>query len=116
MTKPQETVYLLHFSTAYKHAKHYLGYTKDLDARLAKHQAGTGARLIDVILNAGLRFTLVRTFSGGRALERQLKGHSSTRLCPICNPTHFSGHFSSAAKWDVTQGVELQAGAVKQIA
>ncbi|MDL4817376.1 hypothetical protein [Actinomadura opuntiae] len=39
-------VYLLHFTRPYKHAKHYTGWTSDLDARLAEHAAGRGARLL----------------------------------------------------------------------
>lgn len=31
------TIYLLHFSKPYKHARHYIGYTDDLDKRLARH-------------------------------------------------------------------------------
>jgi len=27
-------IYLLHFQRSYRHARHYLGYTDDLDARL----------------------------------------------------------------------------------
>ncbi|MBB5085041.1 putative GIY-YIG superfamily endonuclease [Nonomuraea endophytica] len=29
------TVYLLHFAQPYRHARHYLGWTTDLQARLA---------------------------------------------------------------------------------
>jgi hypothetical protein len=45
------TVYLLHFDRPYRHARHYLGWTADetVDARLARHRAGGGARLIAVI-------------------------------------------------------------------
>lgn len=79
-------VYLLHFSERYKHAGHYLGFAEDLEARLAKHRAGNGARLVEVITDAGLDFQLVRTWKGDRALERQLKRQKNgPRLCPICN-------------------------------
>ncbi len=47
-------VYLLHFSEAYKHAKHYLGSADDLEARLERHRRGNGARLIQVIAQAGI--------------------------------------------------------------
>jgi predicted GIY-YIG superfamily endonuclease len=77
--------YLLHFERPYRHARHYLGYASDLDARLAEHRAGRGARLIQVIIRAGIDFTLARTWEGDRALERQLKRrHASPRLCPLC--------------------------------
>lgn len=80
------TVYLLHFSEHYKHAGHYIGYTDNLDERLARHKAGNGARLIQVITEAGLTFVLARTWQGGHILERKLKQHGATRICPICNP------------------------------
>jgi predicted GIY-YIG superfamily endonuclease len=83
---PQGTVYLLCFGDhPYRHAKHYLGFTTDLDARLAAHAAGRGARLLEVITAAGITFTLARTWQGTRSLERKLKNqHNSCRLCPIC--------------------------------
>ena len=79
------TVYLLHFETPYKHARHYLGSTYDLDVRLARHQAGTGARLMEVITQAGISWYLARTWEGGRNLERALKQRkNSPKLCPVC--------------------------------
>jgi len=80
------TVYLLHFRTPYKHAKHYLGYASRLDVRLAQHKAGNGARLMEVIHDAGISFVVARTWEGGRDLERKLKGHhSGVKLCPLCS-------------------------------
>jgi len=79
------TVYLTHFDRPYRHAGHYLGWTSDLDSRLAAHRNGTGARLMEVIKEAGIGFQLVRTWKGTRKLERQLKnrgGHA--RVCPVC--------------------------------
>jgi predicted GIY-YIG superfamily endonuclease len=79
------TIYLLHFSEAYKHARHYLGFTDDLDARLQAHASGQGARLMSVIKDAGIRWTLARTWPGNRKLERQLKRRKETpALCPVC--------------------------------
>jgi predicted GIY-YIG superfamily endonuclease len=85
MSKQQDTCYLLHFTAPYRHAAHYLGSTSDLPARLEAHRNGTGARLMEVIGSAGISFSLVRTWKGGRKKERQLKrrgGHR--RLCPVC--------------------------------
>ncbi|GAB4577486.1 MAG: hypothetical protein Fur0022_02170 [Anaerolineales bacterium] len=78
-------VYLLHFSERFHHAGHYLGFAEDLEARLERHRAGRGARLVEVITEAGLDFQLVRTWNGDRVLERQLKRQKNgPRLCPIC--------------------------------
>ena len=78
-------VYLLHFSEPYRHARHYIGYATNLDRRLAQHRAGTGARLLEVIDQAGITWELARVWDGGRDLERHLKNwHKARQLCPIC--------------------------------
>jgi hypothetical protein len=85
--KSTPTVYLLHFTEPYKHARHYLGTARDLPARLIEHRNGTGARLTQVIREAGIGFIVSRTWPGSYDLERLLKGrHSGVRLCPLCNP------------------------------
>jgi len=79
------TVYLIHFDCPYKHARHYLGYTGDLEARLKAHASGNGSRLMEVITEAGITWRLARTWAGGRDIERRLKRQkNSPRLCPIC--------------------------------
>jgi predicted GIY-YIG superfamily endonuclease len=78
------TVYLLHFTTPYKHARHYRGWTTDLEARLALHRAGKGARLMTVIRDAGIGFFVAKTELGTRARERQLKQRGAVRDCPVC--------------------------------
>jgi predicted GIY-YIG superfamily endonuclease len=69
----QATVYLLHFSEPYKHARHYTGWTEDLPARLEAHRNGRGARLMEVIKVAGIGLTLARTWPGTKNRERQIK-------------------------------------------
>jgi predicted GIY-YIG superfamily endonuclease len=78
--------YLIHFNERYRHAGHYLGYADDIRARVRKHRQGNGSRLMQVIANAGISWEVVRIWEGAtRTNERQMKGHSSTRLCPVCN-------------------------------
>jgi predicted GIY-YIG superfamily endonuclease len=88
-----EVVYLIHFDQPYYHARHYLGTTNDLAQRLQQHQWGTrygGARLMEVITQAGITWRVACTWPGGRALERQLKNwHGGARLCPICKAERF---------------------------
>ena len=82
---PRGTLYLLHFSQPYRHARHYSGFATDLDARLAEHQAGRGARLLQVAKAAGITWTLARTWPGDRTRERQLKNQGgASRRCPEC--------------------------------
>jgi predicted GIY-YIG superfamily endonuclease len=88
-------VYLLHFKQKYHHAGHYLGATGAIDARLHLHRHHGGARLMEVIHQAGIDFDLARlwrveTWEESRGLERKLKAwHGSTKLCPICQGKPF---------------------------
>jgi predicted GIY-YIG superfamily endonuclease len=81
-------VYLLHFSTPYKHAKHYIGWAKMIDKRIQHHQHGTGARLTAVVSEAGIELIKARVWEGkGKDFERKLKNqHKPQSFCPICNP------------------------------
>lgn len=88
-------IYLLHFSEPYRHAQHYLGFVdtsrhsfeEALESRMEFHRKGRGSRLLKAVTAAGIDWVVVRTWKDGtRTEERQLKGRSSTRLCPICNP------------------------------
>jgi predicted GIY-YIG superfamily endonuclease len=86
---PRGTIYLLHFSEPYKHARHYLGWTAGpLEDRLADHTAGRGARLLAVVRLANITWSLARTWSGSRTRERSLKrSGGSSRHCPMCGAT-----------------------------
>lgn len=79
-------VYLIHFSKKYKHAGHYVGYTTDINARLAAHKKGNGARLMRVVTEAGIDWELVRVWEDGdQKFERSLKKKGNiSRKCPIC--------------------------------
>jgi predicted GIY-YIG superfamily endonuclease len=80
-------VYLLHLDPAYRHARHYIGWTRDLAARLEAHRAGRGARLMEVVKQAGGSFRLARTWPGDRDRERAIKNrHEAPKLCPECSP------------------------------
>jgi predicted GIY-YIG superfamily endonuclease len=80
------TVYLIHLDTPYRHARHYTGWTTDLDARLEAHRDGRGARLMEVIKAAGISWRLARTWPGGRDRERAIKDrHEAPKLCPECS-------------------------------
>jgi predicted GIY-YIG superfamily endonuclease len=85
MTRHPGTIYLLHFDHPYQHAAHYCGFTTNLDQRLAEHAAGCGARLLAVIVHAGIGWRLARTWTGTRNRERALKEQGGgARRCPIC--------------------------------
>jgi len=79
-------IYLLHFERSYHHARHYLGYTDDLDARVAAHRAGHGSPLVAAAVRDGIDFCVAATWPGDRREERRLHRYrnSPRRLCPIC--------------------------------
>jgi len=82
------TVYLLHFTEPYKHARHYVGVATHVQRRLQHHRTGSGARLLAAVAAAGIDFVVARTWRGGRKLERKIKRNEfgSTRLlCPVCS-------------------------------
>jgi predicted GIY-YIG superfamily endonuclease len=88
--KPDGTVYLLHFSTSFHHARHYLGWTSlPVEERLEQHRSGHGARLLEVVTANGISFSVARTWTGTRRLERSLKNHHNARRhCPMCKKTN----------------------------
>jgi hypothetical protein len=80
-------IYLLHFDEPYKHAAHYLGYVKkDIDQRLESHTNNPDVRLLQVIKEAGIGFSLARVWNNvSRKEERRLKNTGGmSRYCPIC--------------------------------
>lgn len=80
-------VYLIHFATPLKHARHYIGYTSHgLKERIERHRAGQGARLMQVITEAGIEWDVVKTWpKGTRADERRLKNQKHAwKHCPVC--------------------------------
>jgi hypothetical protein len=97
------TVYLLHFEQpignpdkAKGQARHYLGWTSDLPARVASHTSrtrpmpgcGTVAKIVAYVQREGIGFRVARTWVGGRGLERRLKNRrNAPRLCPLCKET-----------------------------
>lgn len=81
-------IYLLHFDRPFKHARHYIGWTQNLEERLAAHRAGArrAGRLVQVAAAAGIAFRLARTWDRERGYEVRLKKQGgASRCCPICH-------------------------------
>lgn len=84
------TVYLLHFSSGYKGAGHYIGWCKDVkepDHRLQEHLDGDGNPLVKAAADAGADVVLARVWPAAtRGFERWLKNLKGVgkRACPIC--------------------------------
>lgn len=82
-------VYLIHFNKRLAHAQHYLGFCErdeGLDKRLTDHLCGQGARLMEVLFEAGIEWKPVRVWFGAdRKFERRLKNQKNAPLlCPVC--------------------------------
>jgi len=95
-TLPFGVIYMLHFHRPYQHARHYVGWTEDLFDRLDRHASGHGARLVAVIWQAGIGFTLIRICEGTRRRERAIKNAGgAVRYCPACTLHPRNGHWQA---------------------
>lgn len=80
-------IYILHFDRPFKHARHYVGYTKrkDVQKRIQEHLTSKGNPLVRAAHAAGITIRLARTMEGDRKLERKIKNsHNTGRICPCC--------------------------------
>jgi hypothetical protein len=88
MASPMGTVSLLCLSRPVgptRPARHSTGWAADLDARLAEHASGRGARMLAAAAARGISWRVTRTWAGTRALERRLKGWKyGPEWCPVC--------------------------------
>ena len=83
--------YLLHFEQPApwrprNPPRHYLGRSKDVDARIAAHRDGRGGRFTAGMHQHGITFVVARRWpDNSYEFERQLKARDgAARLCPIC--------------------------------
>ena len=84
--KNEGFVYVIHFSEPFKHCRHYIGFTKNINARLQHHKANEGSRLLRALNLAGINYEIAATHVGDRNLERKMKNfNNSKRFCPICS-------------------------------
>jgi predicted GIY-YIG superfamily endonuclease len=88
------TCYLIHFlhplgnpNSPRGRASHYIGFSEyDLAARLERHRAGNGSKIMAAVTKQQIPWVLTRTWEGGsRDLERKLKARKqASAFCPIC--------------------------------
>jgi predicted GIY-YIG superfamily endonuclease len=108
-------VYLIHFARPYRHARHYTGWTGNLPRRLAEHATGEGARLLAVITDAGIGWTLARIWPNAtRTYERCLKNQGgASRRCPLCRTTGALRAAVPAARLTPLLGIDPDTGLVR---
>jgi hypothetical protein len=78
----------LHFTKPFGRARHYIGWSPDINRRVSRHKEGKGAKFTMGALRHGADLLLVRIWPGGdRRLEWELK-HKDTHqaLCALCSP------------------------------
>ena len=79
------SVYLLHFNRPYRHARHYVGFTRDLERRVARHQIGHGSPLIRAAGHAGIKVKIVRVWHNVTTrFERRVHKMQKRFVCPSC--------------------------------
>jgi predicted GIY-YIG superfamily endonuclease len=84
-------VYLFHFNAPLGNlanrraqAQHYLGFSDDYEARIAKQLAGKGAKIVAAALKQGLIFEIYH-WPAPLATEKLIKRTKKTALyCPAC--------------------------------
>lgn len=82
------SIYLIHFDRRYRHAGHYIGWTKEKfpRKRIEKHRDGRGANLMRVLKEHGIGWRVARVWMRAtRSDERRLKNwNGAAKLCPVC--------------------------------
>jgi predicted GIY-YIG superfamily endonuclease len=82
------TIYVICYP-GFRHARHYTGWTLDLEARLARHRAGTGAALLRAVNRAGIEWVLAGYWPGTPNDEKKLKARgTAAQWCPRCHPAY----------------------------
>lgn len=69
--------------------RHYLGGSKDIEARFQEHAAGTGAKLLAAAIERGIGFEIVRVWECKPrdiwTIEKKLKAQKNgPKFCPAC--------------------------------
>lgn len=80
------SVYLIHLARAFNGARHYLGFSTDVPARVERHKAGRGAPLLKAATVKKIPWRVVRTWRKRDGyFEAELKaGNDLKDLCPVC--------------------------------
>jgi predicted GIY-YIG superfamily endonuclease len=79
------TIYLVCFDEPFSHARHYIGWTADLEARIARHLKGDGSNLLRHVQAAGIGWQVTGTWQGTRRDERAIKDRNEApQYCPRC--------------------------------
>lgn len=80
-------IYLICFDKKLHHAKHYIGWTENIDNRLDNHKNGNGACILKALNKKNIDYKIVKIWKGTRYHERKMKLWKNSKiLCPLCTP------------------------------
>jgi len=76
--RPTGFVYVIHARRRLHHARHYVGFSRNLPRRLTQH-------LTNAFNYYGIRYDVVHVMPGGYDLEAYVKSwHHARQFCPVC--------------------------------
>lgn len=80
-------VYLLHLATPLGHARHYIGFSQNVEERLRRHRSDRGARFTQVCNQRGIAYSVARVWpNAARGFESRLKRQKNSAVfCPLCS-------------------------------
>ncbi len=88
MDEYRNVCYLIHFDSPIggSKAQHYIGFTTDLQKRVASHRAASGSGLTGRANKIGVSWRVVRVWrDADLESEKALKRLGGANLCPICS-------------------------------
>lgn len=88
MAEYQNVCYLIHFDRPVggSKAQHYLGFSTDLQRRIAQHRASEGSAITARANALGIGWRVVRVWRDADLdAEQALKAMLPKNLCPYCN-------------------------------
>lgn len=99
-------LYVIHFSSAIgDHARHYMGWTTNLQGRLVAHAQGLGSKLTREAHRLGVTFALTWKGVGTRSDEAYIKRNRRlAELCSLCRDEALEKRRNRMKHWRLTKG------------
>lgn len=93
-----EIVYLLHFERSYRHVRHYIGFTQNLERRREEHRAGRGSALVAAAIADGIEFQLAAIGRGSTHREHFVEAETAVSAAGgqwCCSAASFQAWWAS---------------------
>lgn len=83
--EPEDAVQGEVYVLCFQQELHYIGWSSDVEQRVADHRRGRGAAITRALVARGMEFEVTAVAAGSRWYERWLKNRGSAkRVCPKC--------------------------------